>query len=360
MNHLKTLHRQPLFYCIIMLGLITLGHYTSGMHEVAIHNVYRRLYYIPVVLAAFSHGMRGGLVSAGAAILLYVPHAFLMAHQDPAPPADKVIEMVLYVIVGGLTGWLVEREREISAALTQTLLERSELERELVRAAKLGAIGELLAGVAHEVRNPLASILGAAEGITRQPDLNPKTTRLVALQLREAQRLDRVVSNFLEFARVHDSQVRVVDVKPLVEQVIELVGHHAQEGAFTVDPSVEGAQVMADEDHLSQMLLNLTLNALQATPLTRPFEVTFTCDHRTIAGKPHLCVGVKDRGEGVDDEDVERIFEPFFTNRAEGTGLGLSISSRLAEAHGGHLQLDQSSESTAFWICLPLNHQETP
>lgn len=342
-----------------MLGLITLGHYTSGMHEVAIHNVYRRLYYIPVVLAAFSHGIRGGLLSAGAAILLYVPHAFLMAHQDPAPPTDKIIEMMLYVIVGGLTGWLVERERKISAALAQTLRERSELERELVRAAKLGAIGELLAGVAHEVRNPLASILGAAEGITRQPDLNPKTTRLVALQLREAQRLDRVVSNFLAFARTRDSEARLVNVEQLVSQVIELAGHQAHKGTFVVDASVEHAQLMADDDHLSQILLNLTLNAIQATPQERPFEVTYTCTHREIAGKPHVCLGVGDRGEGIDEAHVERIFEPFFTNRAQGTGLGLSISSRLAEAQGGHLALEQEPGRTVFWICLPLT-QETP
>ena len=347
----QAFHRAVLGAAIVIALLVTLGHYTSDVHQVALHNVYRRLYYVPVVLAAFSHGLRGGLVAAAGATLAYLPHAFFMeGHRDPAPAVDKAMEMVLYVVVGGLTGWLIERERAVGRALKEALWERGELEHELVRAAKLGSLGELVAGVAHEVRNPLASILGAAEGLERQPELGEQARRLLALQVREAGRLERVVSRFLDFAKATGSSLGAVKVEAVVDEIVELVGHGGAEGAFVKDQSLAGLQVKGDADHLTQILLNLTLNATQAA---EPFAITYLYRRQRVGQKAYDCVGVRDEGKGVAAQHVERIFDPFFTTRPEGTGLGLSISSRLAEAQGGHLKLEQGAEGTTFWLCLP-------
>ncbi len=337
----------------LMTGCITVAHYITDSHDVAYHNVFRRLYYVPVVLAAFGMGLRGGLGAALVASLAYVPHAFFLEHHhDPAPTIDKVGEIVLYLVVGAMTGWLVEKEHRARLKLERTLAERAELERELVRAGKLSALGELLAGIAHEVRNPLASILGAAEGLQRHITEEGRARRLVELQLRELERLQRVVSNFLSFARTGSIKWEVFDVQKLVEEIIDLTQHQHDQGTFELSPELEGATMYADRDQIAQIVLNLTLNAIQCRGNT-PFVITFLYRQRDIAGHPHDGLGVRDEGVGVEEEMREKIFEPFITTRDSGAGLGLSLSSRIAQAHQGFLELDATDDDTTFWLYLP-------
>lgn len=352
----KTTRTMIVIAAAMLIG-ITVGHYATNTHDIAFHNVYRRLYYVPVVLGAFALGLRGGLGAALIASLAYIPHAFLMGHhhRDPAPTLDKVFEIALYLIVGALTGWLVERERRARAALEQTLSERAELEQQLVRAGKLGALGELLAGVAHEIRNPMAAIMGAAEALERSFSADERGHRLVALQLRELGRLERVVSNFLTFARAGEPSRDVVGLAPLVEQIVELARHQPDDALaneFIFDPSVRGARVLVDADQASQVLLNLTLNALQASA-GAPCVVTYLYKQVDVAGRRHDVVGVRDDGPGIAQEKIEQIFDPFFTTRPSGSGLGLSLSSRIAQAHGGFIDVESRPGETTFWLHLP-------
>ncbi|MEM1349243.1 MAG: histidine kinase dimerization/phospho-acceptor domain-containing protein [Myxococcota bacterium] len=338
---------------VVLAVCITLAHYTTDVHDVVFHNVFRRLYYVPVVLAAFGAGVRGGVGSAVVVSLAYIPHAFLLAHhQDPAPAVDKVLEIGLYLVVGSLTGWLVERERRARLRLERTLSERAELERELVRSGKLSALGELLAGVAHEIRNPLASIMGAAQALERHVLDGERGRRYVDLQLREIARLQRVVSNFLAFARARAPDRQVFSLERLIEDIVSLTRHQGEEGSFAIDPSVLGVDLDADRDQVSQILLNLTLNAIQCRG-DRPFEIMFLYRERSVAERAHDGIGVGDRGVGVPAELEEKIFEPFFTTRSSGSGLGLSLSSRMAEAHGGFMELERGDGETIFWLYLP-------
>lgn len=349
-----------LFVLAMVLTLaITLGHYMTDVHNVTFHNVYRRLYYVPVVIAAFAHGLRGGLLTAVLASLAYIPHAFFMGHhQDPAPAADKMFEITLYLCVGGLTGWLVEQERASRKGLERALVKQRSLERELVRAGKLSAMGQLLSGVAHEVRNPLASIMGSAEALERNLEEGSREKRLVTIQLREISRLDRVVSRFLAFSRTDEPHRRVCDVERIVSQVVDLTAHQAAGGTLRIDDSIKGVRVYADEDQMSQVLLNLTLNAIQAAG-DAPYDIVYEADHQEIAGEPHMCLGVRDHGVGVDTGLEEAIFEPYYTTRDSGSGLGLALSSQLVEAHGGFLKLERRELATLFWICIP-DSRDTP
>jgi K+-sensing histidine kinase KdpD len=162
-------HKRLMLWSLLLFCLITMGHYLTSPHSVTLHQLYRRLYYLPVVLMAFVGGWRGGLYASLAVALTYAPHAFLMPHHlDPASTGDKASELLLYVLVGLLSGGLVDREREAQRELLEALRARESLEEALVRAAKLSALGQLLTGVSHELRNPLASILGATEGLERQ------------------------------------------------------------------------------------------------------------------------------------------------------------------------------------------------
>ena len=342
-----------MWVALSMTVCITMAHYITDSHNVAYHNVFRRLYYVPVVLAAFGMGMRGGLGAAIVSSLAYLPHAFLLAHHhDPAPAIDKIGEIVLYIVVGAMTGWLVERERFARGKLERTLKERAELERELVRAGKLGALGELLAGVAHEIRNPLASIMGAAEGLERQFEEGTRARHLVDLQLRELERLQRVISNFLTFARTGTPTRELFALDELVGGIVDLTRHQRDQGTFSIDSSLEGASMYADHDQVSQIVLNLTLNAIQSRG-DAPFDVTFLYQEREVAGRIHDGLGVQDKGVGVTPGLEEKIFEPFVTTRDSGSGLGLSLSSRLAQSHGGFLELGTDPDATTFWLYMP-------
>jgi two-component system, NtrC family, sensor histidine kinase HydH len=339
---------------------VTFFHYITDSYAVEFHNVYRRLYYIPIVLAAFSHGLKGGVGAAVVASLAYAPHAFFMAHSDPAPTLDKVLEMVLYVAIGGLTGWLVNRQSEIRQALERSLEERDVLEESLVRAGKLSALGQLTAGLAHEIRNPLASIMGSAEAVAAEFDEEHRKYRMGQLLLAEIDRLNRVVSDFLRFARPGEPQRVAVDPMELAGEVRELTAARAKHLQVDVELAADTAPttVLADPDQIRQVILNFFLNAYGAIEEHdhdghyEP-EISVIYQRRQVGGRRLFCLGVRDNGPGVAEEVRDKIFDPYFTTRDEGTGLGLSVSSRIAEAHDGFIDVTTASPGATFWLCLP-------
>jgi len=146
---------------LVLVGLITALHYGTATHEAASHNVFRRLYYLPIVWAAFLAGWRGGLVTAALTTVAYLPHAFFLPHHmNPAATVDKVLEILLYFAVGGLTGGLVDRQRRAQRRAAQERVRRARAE---AAADKLQGLVHLTRGLAHEIRNPLGGIQGAIE-----------------------------------------------------------------------------------------------------------------------------------------------------------------------------------------------------
>ncbi len=348
--------RWMLAVAIALALVVTVFHYLTNTSDIEFHNVYRRLYYIPIVLAAFAYGLRGGVGVAVATCLLYTPHAFFMKHGSPSPTIDKVLEMVLYVAIGALTGWLVEQQTAVRRALQRSLTERDALEASLVRAGKLSALGQLTSGLAHEIRNPLASIMGSAEAVVAEIDEDHRKYRMGQVLLNEINRLNAVVSDFLKFARPSPPERRPVALRALTDEVVELTASRARAGEISVSNEVaDDAVVEGDPGQLSQVVLNLVLNAYQALEDVSPpqgRELTLLSAHRSIAGGEFTCLGVRDNGPGIDEALRDKIFDPYFTTNQEGTGLGLSISSRIVEAHDGFLEVD-CDDGTTFWVSLP-------
>ncbi|MGM0557224.1 MAG: sensor histidine kinase [Myxococcota bacterium] len=344
---------------VALLGVIATSafHYWTDSSAVEFHNVYRRLYYIPIVLAAFSHGVAGGLGVAALACLAYTPHAFFMTHGSPSPAIDKGLEMVLYMGIGGLTGWLVQRQVQIQHALERSLMERDELEESLVRAGKLSALGRLTSGLAHEIRNPLASIMGSAESLADEFDESHRKYRLSRVMLKEINRLNDVVSDFLSFARPNRPERRPVDPIQVAHEVVALTSARARDAdvRVSVEPETGIREVEGDANQLSQVILNILLNAYEALETSQqPRRVTIVETRRTLGDRRYYCLGIQDNGPGIPGEEVDRIFDPYFTTRDEGTGLGLSISSRIVETHGGFIDVETPDKGgTIFWICLP-------
>jgi signal transduction histidine kinase len=207
---------------------VTAFHYGTSPEAVGSHNIYRRLYYLPIVWAAFAGGWRGGLLAAAAACLAYLPHAFFLHHHlDPAPTIDKALEMILYFGVGGLAGFLVDRERLARRREAQRSLAQLEAE---ARAERLDGLVHLSRGLAHEIRNPLGGLQGAIEILAEAVPEHDRRREMLPVALKECERLTKVLHDFLAFARPREPEPRAFDAAVLIAHVGDLLRSEAQIG----------------------------------------------------------------------------------------------------------------------------------
>ncbi|MBD3220569.1 hypothetical protein GF314_04960 [bacterium] len=336
----------------LMVLIVTLMHYNTAMHIHAAHGIYRRLYYFPIIIAAFRGGRSGGLGTALVVCAVYLPHAFGLIGHDPGATLEKVLEMVLYVAIGLVAGVLEDRERRTRRRLQESLDERERLERELVSRERLAAVGQLSAGLAHEIRNPLASIKGAADVLGDTGEADSPRGRMVAIIREEAARLNDVLGRFLAFARPRPADPRRLDVRDEAARLGDLLEHRDEAPRIVVTVASDPLLVLGDIDQIRQLLLNVGVNAAQAAGAAPDGEVRI--DARRDRGR--AVVTITDNGPGFTDEARENLGNPFFTTRDQGTGLGLATSVRIARDHGGDVSVDEARDDGArVRVCLPLD-----
>jgi len=255
-------------------------------------------------------------------------------------------------------------------AIFQDISDQKRLEQTNLRAQRLEAVAELAASLAHEIKNPLASIRSAVEQMAARPAASDDERVLGRLIVRESDRLARLLSEFLDFARVRVTRHESVDIGAVVRGAAALADSHplrADGAVLTVDTLPTPLRVRGDEDLLHRAVFNLALNALQAT---RPGStVRVAVGHappsrvpRGIAGLEQgaIVVDVEDSGDGIDPKVLERLFEPFVTSKVGGTGLGLAITHRAIEAHRGVVLVDAGAAGTRFSIFLPVGDDAAP
>lgn len=304
-------------------------------------------------------------------------------------------------------GWLAEsvnrmadrliRNQEMLAenvrSLDRTNQELNEARRELVHSEKLASVGRLAAGVAHEVGNPLGAILGYVEVARRRGGSDSEWIDHIE---HEAERIDRVVRGLLDFARPKPPSTLSVEIGELVNEAVELLERQGSLKRARVDVDLAGDQtvVRGDPGQLEQVLVNLLLNAADATDEVdvdgritvrtaiepyagsirteparrkedpegvnyshlRSFRRDLKCKPPFVAGQPVVTIEVTDNGSGIDSEDVDRVFEPFYTTKdpGRGTGLGLAVCARLIEEMGGSISAGSSpGTGTTFSVLLP-------
>jgi signal transduction histidine kinase len=340
-----------------MVILVTIMHYSTAMHIHEAHGIYRRLYYFPIIIAAFRGGLRAGVVTAAAVCVVYVPHAFGLIGFDPAPALEKSLEMILYLAVGSLSGLLVDRERaarnDLAATardLRRTLDEKSVMERELVRRERLAAVGRLSAGLAHEIRNPLASIKGSADVLMDDFPADHPKGRLLRILQEEATRLNDVLTRFLSFARPGGQGASRFDLRDELATVVDLVSRRKNAPELHLDVPPPGTLVLeADREQIRQLLLNLALNAVTAAGADGHVRLSARRESHTA-----VCE-VEDDGPGFSLEALASFGTPFFSTREEGTGLGLATCVRIAADHGGSVDVDPDRDRGArVRVSLPL------
>ncbi len=244
-------------------------------------------------------------------------------------------------------------------ALFFDLSRRKEVEAEVRRAERLAALGRLSAGVAHEIRNPLAGIRTTAELLkTRLPE-GDERVRFTDVILEETHRLDRIVGSLLQFAKPAEPRMEPIDLGALLDRAAQLAEGKASEHRVRIRRSSprSGPIPLADRDQILQVLLNLILNAIEATPAGG--EVRVGAQGPTGGRSSSVTIRIEDGGEGVPSSIRDRVFDPFFTTKPGGTGLGLSISEHIVRRHGGAIRLEKP-HGAAHAAVVTLASRPTP
>jgi signal transduction histidine kinase len=339
-----------------VIAVSALHYYTATSHML-IHQLLQRAYYIPLALFAIWYGWRGGLAAATFCGLVYVPHIWMAWHMHPEFSASQYIEIGMFFPVGLMIGILSDHERvqrykaeETARQLSEVYKQLQESFEQLRRADRLSALGELAAGLAHEIRNPLGALDGAVQ-ILRRVQLPVETrNEFGELATGEVKRLKTLVNNILDFGRPTPPRVIDTDLRVLIDSVMMLVGETARMAGIEVKVEVADAdaRVRVDVDQIKQVLLNLGLNGIQA--MQRGGILTY----RGTATRDFVELEIIDEGKGIPESDLERIFNPFYTSRAEGTGMGLSIAYRIVNQHDGHITVRRNKErGMTFVVRLP-------
>ena len=241
---------------------------------------------------------------------------------------------------------------------SETVRQLEELKRaqaQLVHAEKLSAVGELASGVAHEINNPLTTILGQAHLLLDHSDVTPHVRDRVKIVADEASRAARIVQNLLLFARHYPPERRPCSLAEQVRRVIELIGYQLEQDQIRIETDiVSSPPVWADENQMQQVVLNLVQNAHQAM-VTQDGERLVTV--RVRAAGATVTLEVLDTGPGIEPESLSRLFDPFFTTKppGEGSGLGLSVSYGIVTEHKGRLRGENRTDrrGAIFTVELP-------
>ncbi|MDY6909129.1 MAG: ATP-binding protein [Thermodesulfobacteriota bacterium] len=226
-----------------------------------------------------------------------------------------------------------------------------QLEEQLRRSERLAALGRLSAGIAHEIRNPLSSIKGFAAILAKKVQGDENARALSKVMEDEVNRLNRVVTELLEFARPTELQKRRTAVKELIEHSLRLVESDAQAAGIRLSVDVRPQELRAefDPDRFSQVLLNLYLNAIQA--MDRGGRLSVEAERH----EDEWVLQVEDTGCGIEPAEIPHIFDPYFTTKPRGVGLGLAVVHKIVEAHNGEIDVESSpGRGTRFTIRLPL------
>jgi len=319
------------------------------------HELSLRLYYVPILAGAYWYGPVGGVLVASISSIMYV-HRVLPS--TPVFDGVRYAEVVVFYLIGLSVGVLASAQRRVLVRFQQAAVRLESANQQLRestaqirRMDRLKTLGEVATGLAHEIRHPLASIGGALEIIEARSKTNTPEAEFSRLAMAEVQRLDKLVWEFLRYARPHAPDLQSLPLHEVVAQAATLLGVEAERAQVRLDVEKQREPLLVSMDPLQmeQVVLNVLLNAIQATlPGGRVVVRTGLADGLAF-------VDVIDEGPGVPPEHLSRIFSPFFTTREKGTGLGLAIAQHIVAAHAGRLEVAYTTDSgTCFRLYLPL------
>ncbi|MFC1884778.1 ATP-binding protein [Thermodesulfobacteriota bacterium] len=254
-----------------------------------------------------------------------------------------------------VTATLLEEEKgEIIGyiILFRDLTQIQKLKKEIARSHRLASIGRLAAGVAHEIRNPLSSIKGFATYFGERYKDIPEDRKTADIMVQEVERLNRVISQLLEFARPESIQKKPSSIRNVVQHSLKMVERQAHEKGIKIENkfSIDKDEILLDPDRMGQALLNLYLNAIEAMEEGGRLSVNVSSGE----DPGNVVIEIADTGSGINEKDLSHIFDPYFTTKQSGTGLGLAIVHRIIESHGGSVRIESTpGKGTQVYVVIP-------
>ena len=368
---------------IAMIVMISVLHYTTSTMKWQYHLIYMQSYFIPILVAAFQFGVRGGILSAVLVSILYLPHIMLQWGGLVETNMMRFLQIFLFYVIGYLTGFKAQREMEGKKRFQETAseLERhlqilneqteqlSDLEGQLRQYDRLSVIGELTASLAHEVRNPLGSIRGAVEIMQDEIPDTMRKSDFFRILIEETQRLNTVVEKYLQYARRQSPEIKNFDIRETIQSTRILLSRQFGRSGHELNLHLPDKPCMTsgDPNQLWQILINLLLNAHQAMPEQGEILVNLSViEANNIAEKEKqepnnniwYRISITDHGVGLTAEQMEKIFQPFFSSKSAGTGLGLAIVKRIVEENKWQMEIESKpEEGTTFHLILPGEHK---
>ena len=343
---------------VIIIGIL---HYVTPGHMLIFHDTYRRLSYFPIAIGAIIYGLPGGITLAILSCLSFIPHLFMFWAQGPEAYYSELSEIIFYMAAGVVIGFISSRENKLREKLASSYKRLHKQAKRLVKAEKqlghsqkLSMLGHVSASLAHEIKNPLASIKGAAEILAEEvPKGHPKH-EFIEIMKSEISRLNNSVEEVLKYCRGQQvqqvtSKIKLEPINDIINMVLSLIDNKIKEKQITIiNSSHETSIFLADSTAMIQVLLNILLNAIDA--VGKHGQITINHFHESGGYR----IDVSDNGPGISENIKADLFEPFVTFKDGGTGLGLSITRKLLKSFGGDIALDESSSGGArFNIYLP-------
>jgi two-component system sensor histidine kinase HydH len=353
----------PAIVLKFVLSYVLIG-YSGGLSS-----SYFPILILPVLSAAANFGFLGTVLSIAAASGGYLAFISFLPLFNLYVPSEEIPEVALrslwFPIVGFLTYQLAKanREQTLKAEAAAQQLEEAnrnlrEAKDEVRRSERLAALGQLTAGLAHELRNPLGTMKSSAELLTRQLSAENEIAKEMAGYIAaEVDRTNSLITRFLDFARPQHLKLEKGDLSGLLDHVVERFEKEKSGAAASVSVyknySPDVPPVAFDAQLLERALLNLITNAAQAS---RAGAMVTVKTLLVEAGSgPSVEIAVIDRGSGIDPKNLQSIFNPFFTTKSDGVGLGLAIVSKIVDEHGGQIAVESTlGEGTVFRVFLPV------
>lgn len=329
-------------WLLVAVIIISLLHYLSPVQYHHLHAIYQRLYYVPIILASYWFGMKGGLGLAILSGASYLPHIIFQWSFHPHEAFTQYVEIVMFLVVASMVGVLSDIQRKQRRRIEEAM-------HQIRRMDRLSLLGQLAAGLAHEIRNPLGGLIGSAEILQTGLEKGHPKREFADIMLKELSRLKAKLNEFLFFAKPAAPQIVPNDINDVVKASVSLVEKQASRSGVSVRLQLDEAipMIPMDSEQIKQVVLNLMLNSVQAMPEGGSITVC------TCLTKNGIRLSIEDQGEGISREDLEKIYEPFFTTKPEGTGLGLAIVRQLVDGMGGSIQAVPLETGTRFEIGIP-------
>ncbi|GBE41624.1 MAG TPA: HAMP domain-containing histidine kinase [Nitrospirae bacterium] len=333
-------NRKRIFLVLIAASIILISylHYSTNPGIRDLHNVFAELYYIPLLMSAFTFGLRGAVIVYISISLIYFPHVIMNWTNATPFVANQLLHGLFSGTFAFLAGYLVDREKR----------NREQAEKDRY----LAGLGQASAAIVHDLKNPLISISGFARRLNQgKGDVDTASEAII----KSAEDMEKIVHDVLDFSKPHNMDFRETGITDVINEVLEYCKMKADEKEVVLSVYLpdEISTISIDRSHLLRALINLVNNAIEASDKTGVVDVMAEFE------KDSLVIRIKDHGAGMDKETLENIFIPFYTKKSSGTGLGMAIAKKIIEGHKGKIIINSKQGSgTEVIINMPRDERE--